>query len=410
MIDYLSKVPVKKHVYKIDDYRVCDYAIGMILSKSSVNGRYDRKSAGYTLNKTEKAIYYIADNFYTYTADGNLNVYNGKTSSVLCSMGATTPVAVKVKVQGQEKALFIGEKSYLIDGTATLVNLPATETAIQHNGRLFMATGKVINFSSPFDFDNCSVVFDQYGFIEVEKDAGDIVGFLSRNDLLYVFCQRAIYALETCIETLDFKLKRLKYDNLNIAQNSVAVENGVAVFVNDKSVCLFDGSTIKKLSVYFDNTVQSVLGKASLYNGIYSAPVKLRQTQHMYVLSINDGRECAFDYINLPLLSGPYHSYGAYVYTLYENPAFYGGFSYLLENLDFSDVDYKILNEISITVGCACTISISGDFGYKTFSLKAGLNQIKTNLPSKKFRLEITGAGSNFNIKGLTLTYSKRGE
>ena len=38
MIDYLSKVPVKKHVYKIDDYRTCDYVL-VVCAGSRRGGR-----------------------------------------------------------------------------------------------------------------------------------------------------------------------------------------------------------------------------------------------------------------------------------------------------------------------------------------------------------------------------------
>ena len=412
MIKPISKVSSHRKKYKIKNYKDLTFkAKNLTVCQDKIdNGVLLYNALVYIPKATVVTQFFSVDNKHFFINDQS-GVY-------MCQYGSCSKVGeinspivsfLPVKIYGQKEVLVADEfGAFIIGQDERIANFPMCKTLCFHNGRIFTAIDNTITFFNQFDMENNSVSFTVAGTIALDKDAGEIQGFMSNGENLYCICNNAIFKITCADENINFKVQREDIFGLDIKDKSFASNFGQCFFISCGKLYIFDGN-LKSKDMLLNNFDFTIVNNAK-YN------------KNHYVLTAKDDEKNKFCYI-FDLLTENES-------MIYPNEDIIAGEKYIVVDGVAKELfrgaslqDKKFISNpiimadgistvcsMSVEVGSACTLKISGDFGNKYYSLTSGFNDILVNLSSRSLKLEFTAQNQNFFIDNLCIVYKQRGE
>ncbi len=407
----LTPVIHNKRVFSVDNYKhFFNNANGLRVTEYGV-------TAGYTLTEEDVdfgddviKIYYLLGRFFGYYTDGNLYEINNGERTLIFGIGNIAPCAKEIIHGGTKKILFVGEKACIVDEVAETISWEPSNVVCEHKGRIFSAFGRVITISTPFDFSTKTTGITIAGNIRIEQKAGDVMGFLSDNEKLYVLCRSAVYLLLTDNDFINFKLKRLYYFSPSITERTVSEYSNELICVRDKTIYTFSDGKFSKVSDFLQNLSFSVMGDATVGEGVYYVPVTIDSENKItvYALNFTDKSEGGF-LLSGEILEKGYAVQSGKLYKITDKNQNSNVKSITSKQTSFGMAYDKTLHALLVETGSDCTLTIKGAFGSKKFTLKKGCNQVKTNLTSAYFSVNFSLIEKDFYLKNLQFIYSIRG-
>ena len=401
---YLFEPNVKEKSFKVKNLaEVTDHAEGLVvgeeLTTPNIRAYVWQNSKLIVLKMCDVngREYVICDDGYLYEKIGAQYVQKYKCGYSKFIMGT-------VILNGIQETLHIDETGgRIVDKSEYAVNLPDGDYFATYSLRCFMAKDYTIYFSSPFDFNSRSMILDTCGHFNVNTQDGEVIGLYDFSSYLLIVCAKCFYKLTIIDE--QFKLEKIKTDNYAIESMSLAKIREQLYFVSHRKFYVYEDFAVKE--------IPSVFAKHLLRLNCHATSDEDRY----YCQANAPDRNCIFVY-------DAYKKTSILVYIgesrlVCKNLAFnYSESRFYIINpnslatsiwkssaMNLGNNDKKSLIELSIKVEKDATLKIDGDFGSKTFSLKAGINHKKMNLRSKDFTFEIYCPTINIVISDLQFKY-----
>ncbi len=341
---------------------------------------------------TVRAIKNADGEFFAYCDDGK--VYRKTADGYAIASQETfdsAPDIVEITVTGEKRFLLIGENECAITGEAEPLDVSIKgDCYAVFAGMLFVATGRTIRFSAPFDFTNFSVNLELGGYYEVEARDGNVRYMTEKNGKLCVVCERSIVYLEVFGDRTDYRAERLQVGYLNVVKRS-AVKIGETIYfiTNGKLAAL--NSSLKTYDVLYKDAVKNA-GKAHTAAGYYLLSFSSGgKNKTLYCDTDGDAfaanaADCGGDICDGGIF---YDSEKGGFYAFAENAETVAGD---VMQSDLGACELKTVTGASLCCDGDGYLTVSGDFGEKTFALKKGCNVVKCNLVSRRFSFSQTGA------------------
>ncbi len=409
----IKKVAVNSKRFKVKNYK--DFFIdaqNLLLKDDAVDCGYGYEIVSDEILQKPTRMFVFDHQIYFRKGD-KLYCFENKVEREICTIGVGDTCATQIIYGGKRVNLFINSSgANIVDGQETTAVTWVDATLVtEHKGRLFSAKDRIITFSEPFDFKNQSVQFKVSSSLRVDRQAGDVIGFFSNGDTLYIFCQRAVYTLQTAFESIDFVFKKEQDFAFEIIKNSFAVFADDAYFVANNKLRKFAKGKLIEYSNMLDLSNYSKTGFASFYDGIYCFALNCNdgENNYLYAYDTKKGAESLISMQTGIACSGYYFFNNKLVRISREKFLALDGRAtsktfYLSDN---GEVD---LHEISFYAGESGKLGVESKTGRASFTIKKGFNKVHTLLPSEVFKVEFSSAKQGFSIKELCLKYIEKGE
>ncbi len=406
----IKSVDLLKKEYKVKNYKeFFTFSKNALLSENCVKKVFGYKKTGLKIFQPLDKIFVVGDAVYLFHS-GNLYLKTTVNERLLISTGGQEISVTEIISGGKRLPLFVTENGlYLVSGSNAIKNeWVSAKVATEHCGRLFTASDRIITFSEKFDFETQTVPIKVSGSLRVDKDSGNVLGFLSDNEKLFVLCQRAIYLIKTGSDILDFAFRKIRYLQFEIDEKTLVTAHGKAYFISDKKVYSFDGEEFRFHGEYLRALDGYECFGASFLDGTYYLCVKNQTDNYIYACDTTDNFE--------GLVSVQYavtsNGCGVIDGELFD-------FDYSEENLSESVLESKRLYlsskgqfdlcEISVLFGGSGKLVVYSNCGKKTFTLKDGVNRFRCMLGGEWVKLEFT-AEKSCPINNLLLKYVEKGD
>jgi len=360
-------------------------------------------------------------------------VYTRFVNATFTSEPHITPVIY----QGEKRILIFSKEKGVLKGLGEEeVTIPYGKAFTIFKGMLFVAEGSVLRFSAPFNFTDFTIDLTLGGFIEVDNALGEIMGIAQGNDGLTLLCKHGAVYLEVKGERVEYTLKNLQTDYIDVKDNTVAQVNGGLCFISGNKICYLKKGKIAEhnLPTYLGEILD--FGACNL-NGerIHFGAGGENRTYFVYVTTTlgnfilcfsTDKKECYL--LNAKRgMSAVGGLFGANVerkdsqganetqteYTVYR--AVIGGSKnalaneeddykgyYLSNPINFNNSLYKRVSKINLSATSQGQLTVYAEEGKKTFSIKKGENFFRANLRSRAFTFEVNlnenRGGINLNV------------
>lgn len=407
----INSLAVVRRDYKVKNFKQFTSEISNVFVRDNgiCNG-YGYAKTGVKSSNADK-VFLLNDRFY-FTSGGAFYLLDETGEKEICKVDENLCFA-QIILDGQRVNFFIdNQSSFVLQGEEITPKfwVPADVT-IMHNGRLFSAKGRVITFSKQFDFETQSVNLNVDGSLRVDVSSGNVIGFMSDNDTLFVFCENAIYTIFTGAETIDFVFKKACALERKIEEKSLVVSGNVAYFLSGKKICKYNKSSIKTYGELLNTRDFSDVGYASFCDNAYLLPLKLsgRDDFCLYVYDCDNGAEGFFETeLNLTCC-GYYFLDGEIVKFIKggnneKERKFVSGIVYPSDSLETD------LCEINFFAGGTGSLNVVTAYGKESFSIQNGYNSIKKIICSPWFVFEFYSQNNEFLIKDFLLKYIDKGE
>ncbi len=403
--NYLIQPKVQVKTFKVNDFlNITEHAesvvVGEKLSAIDICSNYSQ-TVGFEILKmceANKKIYATCNDGYLYEKVNKNFVQKNY-------YGTSLPIMCEVIVEGKAEVLHINQTGGRILGKNDYsVSLPYGNVLQTFALRCFVAKGKTVYFSSPFDFEKHSMKFDNCGNFSVDDSDGEILGIYDFSSYLLIVCAQQFYKLT--ITDGEFKLEKIKTDNFVVEKGTLAKIREQLFFVANGKFYVYEDFSIKEISNIYSKKIANLEGFATADGDVYYCPV------------VANGSNCVFRYdvinktfmlVNVGerklmcknILFTPADNS---IYTVKSTPLACSVWKSTAINL--GSYDKKSLIALTIKVTKSLTFKIKGDFGSKTYKLKAGINQMTMNLRSKEFTFEIDYKPNvNTDVSDLQLKY-----
>lgn len=147
-----------------------------------------------------------------------------------------------------------------------------------------------------------------------------------------------------------------------------------------------------------------VKGCAFCKNGIYAVKVELEETEYFLVCLTNENKSFFLPAEDKELIGGGvFISKSGEIFSLSDKGS--GEFGWLSKKLDLDCSKEKILYGLEIYSEYPSIISLYGDFGKVSYSLKKGFNYLSFNLKTQTLRVEIIASKKKGEINSLKINY-----
>lgn len=406
----IKGVDLLKKEYKVKNYKeFFAFSKNVLVRENCVKKVFGYKKTGLKIVQPLDKIFVLDDAVYLFYS-GNLYLKTSANERLLCSTGGQDISVTEIISGGKRLPLFIAENGlYLVSGSNAMKNEWVSEkVATEHSGRLFTASGRIITFSEKFDFETQTVPIKVSGSLRVDKESGNVLGFLSDNEKLFVLCQRAIYLIKTGAESLDFTFRKIRYLQFEIDEKSLVTAHGKAYFTSDKKVYSFDGEEFRYHGEYLRALGDYQKLSASFLDGNYYLCIKNQTNNYIYVCDTIDNFEGL-----IPVQYGvTSNGYGVIDDELFS-------FDYSEENLTESVLESERmylsskgqfdLCEIAVRFDGQGKLVVYSNCGKKTFTIKDGVNRYRFMLGGEWIKLEFT-AEKSCALSDLSLKYVEKGD
>ncbi|MBQ6979863.1 MAG: hypothetical protein IJQ07_04395 [Clostridia bacterium] len=394
-----DRVSYKTHVFKRDFTDEIKTVNQLTLTRTSIA----------TAGTSPVKFYHCNGDTYGYSTDkkirkivGSEYVFQNFTSNVV-------PLILPVIVNGEKKVMFVSDETAKID-EETVSGVPYGSSGVFFAGRLFIADGNKLKYSAEFDFVNFSVGLDIGGFIELDKDAGEIL-YLSKNgDDLYVIAEHAIFSLSPYGKPYEFKLERIPTFGLSIVKNSVFGENGVIGFLNGKDFCMLSYGKVKFVSNTMNAAGTFTMGVADGYNGLYVLPFTVNRVNYVFAYDFGLKKEVV-EQLTGCSVSGEYVAKNTDIrfYRTSISTATVAVSATYNGEYDFGSCAKKSVCKIEAHITGSAEIVVSGEGVFRA-ALTEKCNRTSCYVHGRIFNIGFENASENFKINKLVIYYVIHGE
>ena len=392
-----STVNLKTHIFKRDftDESIETPDVGF--TKTAIN------VAGITPVK----FYNACGDVYAYCADKTLKKFvngspinTGFTSDVV-------PLVSPIIYNGESVPIFIGDVAASAGGE-TISGVPYGNDCAFFAGRLFIADGKSVKFSEEFDFTDFTVGLPFGGFINVDKDSGNVLRFAPDGGKLYVICEKAVCVLTPYGNQYDFTLEKLSTFAINVAENSVFSVGNRTCFISGNALCVLCGGKVKKagsedLSGY---TVKTVGGA----DGIYVLSLLSDGKNYVYAYDTVSGKDVL-------MTADGFTVYGGYAVKTEDDYVYRVGVKTATETVmteysgeyDFGTCRKKAVSRVEAHIRGNATITVKGD-GFFRAAISEKCNSVSCFLHGRNFQIGFENASEDFKAYNIAVHYTIYGE
>lgn len=359
--------------------------------------------------------YQVEGKRYCYDVLGNIwQEVEGVYTRFVNATFTSEPHIAPVIYQGEKRILIFSKEKAVLKGLGEEeVSLPYGKAFAIFKGMLFVAEGNALRFSAPFNFTDFTIDLTLGGFIEVDNSLGEIMGILQGNDGLTLLCKHGVAYLEVKGERVDYTLKTLSTDYIDVIDNTVAQVNGGLCFISQGKICYLKKGKIKEYNV------PSCLGKITCFGScsqseksLYFGAGGVNRTYLVYVTTEKGGAILCFStdkkecYL-VNAMEGMSASGGLFgnkgdgqtEYKVYRALIEEGekgltiksgdkGY-YLSKPVNFGNSLYKRVSKLDLVSSSQGQITVYAEEGKKTFAIKKGENFFHTNLRSRAFTFEV---------------------
>lgn len=402
---YLLKPNVKTKSFKLTDFTdITDFCENVYLDKEIRSANMQLKFSS-TCGVMMQRMYIVRGRKYFVGSDGFLYELNGNQPTQKFKCGNVKGAMESIILQGENKTLYIdNEVAKVVEDVEYNVGLPCGKHFAIHQLRCFSADEYTVYFGSEFDLESRSMMLDNRGNINFTYDEGKVIGLFDFTSYLLIVCEKSFHKL-TIVEG-EFKIERIKTNFYAIDRSSFAKIREKLLFISDRKLYSFENFEIKQLPSIFIKDVLEV-GTDVTFNGNY------------YYCQINDAsKKCVlvYDLINnketllyvgnsVLVCKNLLFNYDEQCLYAISSNSTEGACKWISKKLDLGNMSKKSLLEVSIKLSKDAMLTISGDFGSKSFNLKAGLNKKGMNLSSKEYELEINCPSGDLIASDLQLKY-----
>lgn len=262
--------------------------------------------------------------------------------------------------------------------------------------KLFASDGKDI-FYYEDDFSLSNTIY-------IDKVYGKIVGLCKYANKIYIFCEKAIYALTPKFEGIDFNLERLSYQPNGVRANSVKQCNFGFIFAEKDCITRYEGGIFKKVS----NLFGAQTGGAVLFEKNYLFPVKYKGKNFYYCLAIEDdvyyyiGRENLLLADNGFFVNKKNNTVGLFSKEGTSDRIY-------VTREDFNQKSNKHLSMIRFDTDGKLQVLVEGETGKLLFSVNEGVSDVNLSMLSHNFTITLKPLENNFFVSSISFFYKKSG-
>lgn len=357
--------------------------------------------------KIIKRIYRVGERTLVYCSDGKVyeraqNAYSAVSEKAFSS----APEIVEILFEGKDKLLLFSEDASVIEGDSLLTerNVPYGYSCAVVKGMLFIANGRLLRYSTPFDFLNFNVGLSFGGYFETEKSDGDIVFICELDGKLCVLCERSVITIDVSGDSTDYTARKTEKGFISVIKNSAVKIGGDLFFISDNALCKYDGN-IKRYDLPDDFNADSY-GKANRYNGFYLLPFK-EKSENM-LLCVKSGKEdSTFVTKGLGEVFDEGYAVNGQTYRICRLTEVTKETLPCAVYTDMGSCAKKAIVCIEICSDVSFTLTVTGDFGNKTFAAVNGCNIFECLLISRRFDFPVDSSSENV---GVVLKYKILGD
>lgn len=372
---------------------------------------------------TPVKFYDFADGRYAYCNNYYIKkVYQGVFTSVSI-YSDYLPLIAPIVYNGEKQFLVVGKRNSQVRalvGSTEVTGVPFGVSCAIAAGRLFIGDKNRVYFSREFAYTD----FTGGGFIDLDKDDGDIVFLAEAEGVLYVLCKHSVYKLSPLGEKYDFNLKKINSCYIDVRENSVCECFDTIFFTSGDTVfSLIDGK-VKQVGekLKFKTFTNGIAGTS---DGLYLLPVTISGENFVYFYDQITGTE------NLKS-AGDRIVTGKYAFkttdgviariektvteetvvlnsvaendsvetseTETEDTEDYDG------EYDFGTCLKKAVTRVEAHITGSATISIVGD-GFKTATLTEKCNSFSCFIHGQSFSVTFTNRSADFSVVKLKIKY-----
>ena len=402
--NYLKNPNVKPKTFSFSNFTdITDYAKGLFIGEQLTASNLRLT----LLNITDIAVKYgycVDDKIFIKSqndifyemVDGNLyQKFN---------CGYTRGVIGAVILGGAKKIVYMDDMvKKVIDDDQVGVDLPRGTAFVTHRLRCFVANENTVYFSSPFDFENRSMMLDNCGNFSFSYEDGNVLGLFDFSTYLLIVCSKSFYKL-TIVDG-EFKLEKLNSDFYQIEQNSLLKMRDKVIFVSENKLYCYQDFEIKQLPSSFIKDVENFDNKATFNDYFYYCQTSDYDRKCVLAYDVKNNTENIVDVDDCDLMcKNILFTHRQKVFFTISN-GYPNNTEWISTKIDLGSINSKSLIEVSVYVERKSTLKVKGDFGEKTFELKQGANKKIMNLRSKQFIFEILCFESGLSVRDLQLKY-----
>lgn len=346
---------------------------------------------------------------YAYCSDKKIRKVEGMEFSVVNFTSNVIPIVISVKINGAMKVMFVSDETATIDGE-TVSGIPYGVAAAFCGGRLFIADGYKIKYSEEFDYTDFSVGLNFGGFIEIDRNEGEILYVAEDGGKLYVITEHAVFALSPYGEPFEFKMEKLTDFGLSIVKNTVFGVGGTIGFLNGNTFCALSGGRIKFLSDALTGYTNMTVGVAGGHCGFYVLPFTIDRVNYAFVYDFVSGKE-ALENVSGYAVAGEYAAkttdirfYRITVITKTVSVADEYSAEY-----DFGTCRKKAVSRVEAHVTGSATIVVRGDGVFRA-TITEKCNSVSCFLHGRSFYIGFENASADFKAENIAVHYTIYGD
>ncbi len=346
-------------------------------------------------------LYVTCDNGYIYLYDTALRqACDYKVSSVFKMLS--------VKIDGETATIILSSSGSTVikSGVQTDLGFRATDGVV-YCGRLIYFCKNEIFVGKPYDYAG-----KDYVSFKVDESVEGFVGFYVLNGELFLIYRKHILKIPRFGDVNDIQIKYVTADVENVATGGMFPEGDKLYLFDKRKISCFDGKTIKTFKTLLTEPRFTVYSRGTgMYNGIIMIKATDRTTQKTYAYFYDTRTETEWlsDYDGTLL-----YNYSACVSKNNNlmNLSADGvrQVSYKSDKTDFGSGKLKTLYSLSVYVSAPTEITLYGDFGEKTFNLKAGFNRVFCNADTVGLSVSFSASAENYTMSDLKIKYTEKGE
>lgn len=281
-------------------------------------------------------------------------------------------------------------------------SVPDNTHAILHYERMFVLDSEnndLIHYSKALDMTDFSKGVQDGGSIELPRDKGKCIGFLSFSGQLWIVRERGLTRLTALGDNRNFTVKHFDLDVGNIQEDKFIVCGAYILLVTDRGLFRFDGSEAVEMNrEIFSLLDKQTFGAPAAHGGVFYMGAKTREGEDTSLKWNPETGEATL----LPFYGKVFGSSGEGLYFVGEDKNFYRvkeksaedeyRFLWRCAHTDFgAGGKRKVLKRFTLSAegNYLLTVRARGRIFQKECS---GSCTVQPNLPSDSFTVSVSGS------------------
>ena len=362
-----------------------------------------------------KSLIKVGNSIFYYAANNNLYLGKGTKFINLSKSFSSIPTIVEITRNGTVFSLVLdGDgNGYTVDanGTVETYSVPKGKKAVVYNGMLFIGNKNELYFSSATDVLDFTMDLSHGGLIKTDSNDGHVKGLVVQENKLLIFVANAIYEFMAFGDRLDYTLKKVETLVPNVLDLSPRDCGDKILFICDKKLYLYKGGKIKKIESILEYDELQIFDNPVVEQSVYCIPLITDSgNRKLLRYDCETDEECLIDCGKSVTSDGGFavNNFGRRLKIEKKSNASTNS-TFKSKSIDFDTAKTKVINDISFIATGEGVLTLSGDYGDKTFKIKSGSNVKRMNVPSRTFIFTFTGKG-DFSVKNLRIKYRIKGE